>query len=93
MPSQSDRRAWPALAIALVVVSLILTFLGLFDVVAARLTRPAALMFGYLGLAFSLAIGVDLFFMVVIATLEWVLSRLKGVSVVYNQAELPDTDT
>lgn len=93
MPSQSDRRAWPAFAITLTVVSLSLGFVGLFEVVAANLTRPAALMFGYLGLAFSLAIGVDLFFMLIIATLEWLLSRLKGVSVVYNQAEMPDPDT
>jgi hypothetical protein len=93
MPSQSDRRAWPAFAITLTVFSLALSFLGLFDVVAASLTRPAALMFGYLGLAFSLAIGVDLFFMLIIGTVEWLLSRLKGVSVVYNQAEMPDPDT
>jgi hypothetical protein len=86
MPSQSDRRAWPAFSIALVVFALILNLLGLFDVVANSLARPAAVMFGYLGLAFSLAIGVNIFFMVIIAFLEWLISRVRGVSVLYNQA-------
>jgi hypothetical protein len=40
-----------------------------------------------LALAFSLAIGVDLFFMVLITALEEVISRLKGVSVVYNPSD------
>ncbi len=84
--SPADRRAWPAFAVALVVFGLILNLLGLFDVVATTLARPATVMFGYLGLAFSLAIGVNIFFMVVVSFLEWLLSRLKGVSVLYNQA-------
>lgn len=87
MPSRSDRRAWPAFAIALLIFSIIVYLLGLADTVAASLVQPVMLMFGYLGLAFSLAIGVDLFFMVIIAALEGVIGRIKGVSVNYNPTE------
>ncbi|MCP4357143.1 MAG: hypothetical protein GY796_03880 [Chloroflexi bacterium] len=83
MPSRSDRRAWPAFAITLAVLALLLYFLGLSDLAATELARPAALMFGYLGLAFSMAIGVDIFFMLVIAAVEGIVGRLKGVSVSY----------
>jgi hypothetical protein len=87
MPSRSDRRAWPAFAVALLIFSLIIYFLGLVNVVTAGIARPVMLIFGYLGLALSMAIGVDLFFMVIIAALEGLISRLKGVSVVYNPTE------
>ncbi len=83
MPSRSDRRAWPAFAITLGVLSLVLYLLGVANVIASELARPAALMFGYLGLAFSLAIGVNLLFILLIAIVEWGIGRIKGVSVVY----------
>lgn len=83
MPSKSDRRAWPAFIITMIVLAGIVYLLGLSDKVMAGLAHPVSLMFGYLGLAFSLAIGVDLFFMGIIALLEMIISRVKGVSVVY----------
>jgi hypothetical protein len=87
MPSRSDRRAWPAFAITLAGLALVLYLFGWANTVATELARPAALMFGYLGLAFSLAIGVDLLFMVIIAILEGIVGRIKGVSVVYSPTE------
>jgi hypothetical protein len=89
MPSKSDRRAWPAFVVTLVGLALLLYFLGLFDLLMANLARPTATVFGYLGLAFSMAIGVNIFFMLVLAVLEWVIGRLKGVSVVYSSTEAP----
>ena len=83
MPSKSDRRAWPAFIITMIVLAGIVYLLGLSDRVMAGLAHPVSLMFGYLGLAFSLAISVDLFFMGVIALLEMIVSRVKGISVVY----------
>lgn len=89
MPSRSDRRAWPAFAVALLIFSIIIYFLGVADKITAGLVGPVMLAFSYLGLAISLAIGVDLFFMALMALMEWAIGRLKGVSVVYNPSDTP----
>ena len=65
--------------------ALVLFILGLQDEVVDTLAGPAATVFGHLGLAYSLAIGVDVFFMAVIYLLERFVGRLKGVEIVYDQ--------
>jgi hypothetical protein len=89
MPSSSDRKAWPAFALIMVIVAAGLYILGLQDVMMAGLARPVATVFGYLGLAFSLTIGVDLFVIMAVYIFEWMISRLKGVEVVYGSSEYP----
>ena len=84
MPSRSDRRAWPGFVIVMVVLAIIVYWLGLADRVIVGLSEPVTSMLRYLSLAFAMAVGVDVFFMVVIAILENVIGRMKGVSVVYN---------
>jgi len=83
LPSKSDRRPWPAFIILMVVLAVVLYFLGLSDEILQGLTRPAATVFGYLGIALSDAIGANLFFMLCMVVVEWALGRLKGISVVY----------
>lgn len=83
MPSASDRRAWPAFLVILAILAAVVLLLNLQD----RVVGPAGALFGYLGLAFSLAIGVDLVFMVLIGLLETTISRLKGVEVVYESVD------
>jgi hypothetical protein len=83
MPSRSDRRAWPVFIIIMVALALILYLLGIEGVIFAGLSDVATTVFGYLGLALSLSIGVDIVFMVVIAAIEGLISRITGVSVVY----------
>lgn len=87
MPSASDRRAWPAFAAIMVVFALVLVLLGLQDDLLNTIAGPAATVFGHLGLAYSLVIGVDLFFIFVIFLVEQLVSRLKGVELVYGQPE------
>ncbi len=87
MPSASDRRAWPAFAVIMILFALVLFLLGLQDEFIDTLAGPAATVFGYLGLAYSLTIGVDLFFIFVIYLLEFLISRIKGVDLVYGQPE------
>jgi len=87
MPSSSDRRAWPAFALIMIGFAIILFLLGLADVFVERLVGPAATVFGYLGLAYSLVIGVDLFFIFLIYIVESLISRIKGVDVVYSSPE------
>ena len=48
-----------------------------------NLAGPVATLFGYLAIALGIAIAVDLLFMAVIALLEWLLGRARGMSVVY----------
>lgn len=89
LPSRSDRHAWPAFLLIVGIVSAVLFFLtrtmpvgsdGLAGVVA----QPVATIFGYLGIAFSISIAVDILFILAIALLESLLSRLRGMSVVYD---------
>lgn len=88
MPSRSDRRAWPAFLWVMLGVAVILYTLGIAQVIIADLIRPATVVFGYLGLAFSMAIGVDVLFMGFLASIEALLSRWKGVSVVYGKRDV-----
>jgi hypothetical protein len=93
LPSRSDRRAWPAFLLIMAILTGVVYLLGLQQVVVEGLAEPVTTIFGYLGLAFSLAIGVDLFFMLVIYVLESVIGRIRGVSVVYGRTDnLPGTE-
>lgn len=89
MPSASDRKAWPAFAIILLLLALVLYILGAQDLLIAGLAGPLATVFGYLGLAFSLTIGVDFFVILFVYVVEWIISRVKGVEVVYGGSEIP----
>ena len=84
MPSTSDRRAWPAFLLTMVVIATIAFLLGLTDAIMTNFAQPVTAVFGYLGVALSMSIGVDLVFMAIIALLEGIVSRIKGVSVRYN---------
>ncbi|MCP5098364.1 MAG: hypothetical protein GY943_22675 [Chloroflexi bacterium] len=89
LPSRSDRRAWPAFLLTMLGLAIMLYILGLFNLVLSELVAPTTVVFGYLGLALSMAIGVDLLFMGIIAAVEGIISRLKGISVVYGNADAP----
>lgn len=83
MPSASDRRAWPAFLALLVGLGLILLVLGFQELLLTGLVGPVATIFGYLGLAFSLTIAVNVLFILFIALFERFLSWLKGVEIIY----------
>jgi hypothetical protein len=87
MPSPSDRRAWPGLLLLLAFLAAFLLILEGRDLLFQGLVGPATTVFGYLGLAFSLIIGVDLAFMGVIYIVEAAISRAKGVELVYEPIE------
>ncbi len=87
LPSKSDRRAWPAFVIAMIILAGFIYLLGLQIEVAAGLIKPVVRVFGYLGIAFSVAIGVDLFFMLILVFMETIVGRIKGVSVIYGKTD------
>ncbi len=85
MPSASDRKAWPAFIIIMVLFAFLLFILGFTEIFIDHLLEPSATAFSNLGLAYSLAAGVDIFFIFVIYILEWLLQRIKGVDLKYGQ--------
>lgn len=89
MPSRSDRRAWPAFMWTIAIVGLVLSLLGWMGMVINSLAGPATTVFGYLGLALSMAIGVNILFMAIIGILEGIIGRIRGVSVIYSSVEAP----
>ncbi|MDX1418227.1 MAG: hypothetical protein R3293_28765 [Candidatus Promineifilaceae bacterium] len=91
LPSKSDRRAWPAFVVAMILLAGIVYLLDLQQEVAAGLAQPVVRVFGYLGIAFSIAIGADLFFMLVVTLVETIAGRIRGVKVVYGRTENEQT--
>ncbi len=89
MPSRSDRRAWPALILTLIVIAFVMVLLDIEAVIFAGIANWGQTIFGYLGSALSMAIAVDILFMVVLSLVEGLISRIKGVNVVYGSAEVP----
>lgn len=87
MPSRSDRRAWPAFLLTMIALGVILSLLGWAGLILDSLAGPTTTVFGYLGLALSMAIGVNLLFIALIAGFEGMASRAKGVSVVYGPSD------
>ena len=85
LPSRSDRHAWPGFFVIMFIFTLAVAFLARGTTLFDNLARPVAVLFGYLGTAFSIAIAIDLICMGVIAPLEWLLGRLRGASVVYGR--------
>jgi hypothetical protein len=83
LPSKSDRHAWPGFLVIMGILAAVVAFLGRDTALLDNLTRPVAVLFGYLGTAFSIAIAVDMICIAVIALFEWILGRLRGASVVY----------
>lgn len=92
MPSPSDRRAWPFFILILALLGLSLYLLDLREFLVGGIAGPVATVFGYLALAFSLAIGTDVAFIFVIYVIEGTVSRLKGVELVYDQPRSPSAN-
>lgn len=86
LPSKSDRVAWPAFLIVMLVFAAFLYVIGLQERFLSSVARPAATAFGYLGIAFSIAIVVDLLFVLLIMTIESILGRIRGMSVSYGNS-------
>jgi hypothetical protein len=86
MPSASDRKAWPTFIIIMVLFAFLLYILGFTELFIDHLLEPATAAFSNLALAYSLATGVDIFFIFVIYVVEWLLRRLKGVDLIYGQS-------
>ena len=85
LPSASDRRAWPAFLAWVMGGGVVLYLLDFQAAVWAGVAGPLATVFGYLQIAFSLTIGVNLFFMALIGLLEWVVGGVSGRAIRYGE--------
>lgn len=85
MPSASDRRAWPAFFIIMGVLTVLLYILGFQEALWRGLVGPGAALFGYIGLALSMTIAVNIIFMFFIWMVEWLIGRLRGAHVQYGE--------
>lgn len=83
LPSRSDRHAWPAFLLWMGVLTIAVAFLARDTTLLDNLARPVATLFGYLATALWIVIAVDLLCIGIIALLEWILGRARGMSVVY----------
>lgn len=84
LPSKSDRHAWPAFLLWLAGLTVVVAFATRGNAVFNNLAGPVATFFGYIAVALYIAIAVDILFMALIAAAEWLLSRARGMSVVYS---------
>lgn len=85
MPSPSDRKAWPAFLALLALLAAIFHLAGWLEGLISSAAGSLQVVLSYLGLAFSLTIGVNLFFILLIAGLELLVSRVKGVELLYRE--------
>ncbi len=90
MPSRSDQRAWPALILILIAAAIVLSLLGIQQVIFSGAVNAAQVVFGYLGSAFSMVMAVNVLFMLFLAGLEALIGRIKGVNVVYGRSLPPN---
>lgn len=84
LPSPSDRRAWPAFLLIVVGVVALLYLFGWQTWLAPRVAGPLTALLSYIAFAFSLTIALDTLGILLITLLEWGLSRLRGVRVLYD---------
>ncbi len=83
LPSKSDRHAWPAFFLFLMGLTMVVAFATRGSALMDNLAAPVTTFFLYLSTALFTALAVNVVFFVVIAAAEWLLSRARGMSVVY----------
>jgi hypothetical protein len=79
LPSRSDMRAWPAIALFLTIVAGLVVLLDL----GSALMGPLAGVLRWLAVACGLTVLIDLPFALTILVLEMAMGRLKGMRVEY----------
>ena len=84
MPSASDRKAWPAFALILIVLLAVFYFIDFRGIILESVSSWATLLFANLALAFTISIIADIGFILIIALTERIVSTVRGQSVDYS---------
>lgn len=88
MPSGPDRRGWSAVIVAVILLSLTVTFLGLGETIWAMLGGPLTEVMGTLAAIFTPIIGLNIFAIGLVWLLEQTLGRLTGQQVEYRAVDI-----
>ncbi len=83
LPSRADRQAWTPVIIFLLLIGVLVWVAGLGPAVLERLTGPVTIALRWLATMCALTIAVDLPFILLIALVERLLERAKGIQVDY----------
>ena len=83
LPSASDRRAWPFVALLLILLGSVLFYAGFGPLVAQSLVEPVERAVRAMAVVFTITVGVDLLVIPVIGLLELVVIRVTGLRVEY----------
>lgn len=83
LPSASDRRAWPVVLVAAVVLGAVLFYAGLGPTLSNALARPLDSALRALAIAFSITVVIDLALAPFIWLIEMGLTRMTGWKVEY----------
>lgn len=83
LPSASDRRAWPFVALLMVLLGGVLFYAGFGPLLVQSLAEPVERAVRALAAIFTVTVGVDLLLMPVIGLLELGVIRITGLRVEY----------
>ena len=83
LPSRADRRPWIPVILFLLLAGVFAWVTGLGPALVERLAEPVAVALHWLAVMCTLTIVMDLPFMLLIAVVERLLERVKGVRVTY----------
>jgi hypothetical protein len=83
LPSRADRQAWTPVIIFLLLIGVLVWVAGLGPALVERLTAPVTTALRWLATMCALTIAVDLPFILLIALVERLLERAKGIQVDY----------
>jgi hypothetical protein len=83
LPSQSDRQAWTPIILFLVLAAALAWFAGLGPAIVDSVGQSLDLATRWLATVYGFTVLVDLPFVLLIALVERILGRMKGVRVEY----------
>ena len=84
MPSASDRKAWPTLIIVFAVVIVSVLPLGLGEAMWSEINEPVSAVASFFGLAFTVALLMDIVALPFIFLIRSIIARLRKVKLVAN---------
>lgn len=83
LPSPADRQSWTPIILFLLLIGVLAWAAGLGPAIIESLARPLAIALRWLALMCAFTIAVDVPFMLLVALMERLLERVKGVRVDY----------
>ncbi len=87
MPSASDRKAWPTVAIVFSVIIVSVLLLGFGEALWDEIDRPVSAVASFFGSAFTVALIMDLVALPIIILFKSIIARVRNVRFVTNDSK------